>query len=104
MPVVYDTVNIGRAIPRDKNCGHEMAIVGEPCNVDAHANFSDLFMTNICAWMCVHMYCTHCTLYSCLVDGSEHRIHPGDTTHTHMTQDTRHKTQTKSNVELGFPD
>ena len=23
-----------------------MAIVGEPCNVDAHANIPDLFMTN----------------------------------------------------------
>jgi len=82
-----------------------MAIVGEPCNVDAHANFPDLLMTNVYPRLCVHMYgthYTHCTLhytlYTCLVDRSEHCIHPGDTTH-----DT-HKTQSDSNVELRFPD
>ena len=55
-------------------------MVGEPCNVDAHANFPDLLMTNVCPWLCVHMYCT---LYSCLVDQSEHHIHD-----THKKQDT----------------
>ena len=28
-----------------KNVGHDMAIVGEPCNGDAHANIPYLFMT-----------------------------------------------------------
>ena len=39
---------------------------------------------------------------SFLSDRLEHRIHPGDTTHTdrHYT----HITHTESNVELGFPD
>ena len=67
------------------NAGQDMTIVGEPCNVDAHANFSALFMTNVCPRLCVHMYCAHCT-YRCLVDRSQHLIHPGDTTHdTHKT-------------------
>ena len=58
----------------------------------------------------IHVYvvpttvCTH-VLYTLIVtvqlsflsDRSEHRIHPGDTTHTHSTQ-------TESDVELGFPD
>ena len=65
-----------------------------------------------CQYTCsIHVYvvpmavCTH-VLYTLIVtvqlsllsDRSEHRIHPGDTTHTH-THDTRHTT----NVELGFP-
>ena len=28
---------------KDKNAGHEMAIVGEPCNVDAHAKIPALY-------------------------------------------------------------
>ena len=33
---------------RDKNAGHDMAIVGEPCNTDAHAQISALFMSMFC--------------------------------------------------------
>ena len=40
----------------EKNAGHEMAIVGEPCNVDAHAIIPALFITM--PMLCVHMYCT----------------------------------------------
>ena len=41
-----------------KNAGHDMAKVGEPCNVDAHANnIPALFM--LCPRLCLHMYCTH---------------------------------------------
>ena len=69
------------------------------------------------SWVCrVHCLCYVCTLilyigllYCTVVqkflsDRSEHRIHPGDT--THHTSDTTHDitTQTESNVELGFPD
>ena len=28
-----------------QNAGHNMAIVGEPCNVDAYANIPSVFMT-----------------------------------------------------------
>ena len=52
-----------------------------------------LLYSSLC---CAHVVCTHvlynCTywlwLYSCLVDWSEHRIHPGDTTQTWHTHDT----------------
>ena len=30
-----------------KNAGQNMAIVGEPCNVDAHANIPALFITEL---------------------------------------------------------
>ena len=73
-----------------------MAIVGEPCNVDAHAIIPALFMTMLCPRLCVHMYCTpycDCTVVS-LTDQSIASIQ--GTPHTH--------TQTESNVELGFPD
>ena len=33
-----------------------MAIVGEPCNVDAHANIPDLFMTTECFRFIVKMF------------------------------------------------
>ena len=85
----------------NKNAGHEMAKVGEPCNVDAHANILALFMTMLCPWLCVHMYCTpdcDCTVVS-LTDQRIASIHgTPHSTHTHMTH--THKT----NVELGFPD
>ena len=42
----------------EKNAGHNMAIVGEPCNVDAHANNPGLFMTMLCPQLCVRLYCT----------------------------------------------
>ena len=74
---------------RGKNANHEMALVGEPCNVNSHANIPALFKTMLCPWLCVHMYCTHWLwLYSCLINQSEHRIHPEDTTYTHTTQHT----------------
>ena len=31
-----------------KNDGHDMAMVGEPCNGDAHTKIPDLFMTMVC--------------------------------------------------------
>ena len=61
-----------------------------------------------CQYTCsIHVYvvptavCTH-VLYTLIVtvqlsllsDRSKHRIHPGDTTHTH-THDTRHITQSQ---------
>ena len=88
---------------KDKNSGHDMAIVGEPCNVNSHANIPALFMTILCLCLGVQIYCTHWLWqYSCLVGRSEHCIHPGDTTHTSHTHPT-HTKQTESNVELGFP-
>ena len=41
-----------------KNAGHEMAIVGKPCNVDAHAKIPALFITMLCPH-CAHVVCTH---------------------------------------------
>ena len=59
---------------KSKKAGHNMAIVGEPRNVDAPANIPDLFMTMLCTRLCVHMYCKYWLwLFSCLVDWSEHR-------------------------------
>ena len=46
-----------------KNAGHNMAIVGEPCNADAHAKITALFMSMLCPRLCVHMYCTHCVFF-----------------------------------------
>ena len=42
-----------------KNAGHDMAIVGEPCNADTHAKIPALFISMLCLRLCVHMYCTH---------------------------------------------
>ena len=69
-----------------------MAIVGELCNINAHAKIPAIFITMLCP-RCAHVVCTHVLynttywlwLYSCLVDRSEHRIHLGDTTHTWHT-------------------
>ena len=47
-----------------KNAGHEMAIVGEPCNVDAYAKIPALFRTMLCPRLGVHM--TH-ALYTLTV-------------------------------------
>ena len=80
-----------------------MAIVGEQCNVDAHANNPGLFMTMLCPRLCVRLYCTpvhtdcDCTVVS-LTDQSIVSIQ--GTPHKHDT----HMTQTKSNVEPGFLD
>ena len=46
-------------IIKAKNAGHDMAIVGEPCNAAAHAKIPALFMSILCPRLCVHMYCTH---------------------------------------------
>ena len=49
------------------------------------------------------LYTLILTLQLCfLSDRLEHRIHPGDTTHTDTTHHTPHNTE--SNIELGFPD
>ena len=48
-----------QATIKTKNAGHEMAIVREPCNVDAHAKIPALFRTMLFPWLCVHMHCTH---------------------------------------------
>ena len=80
-----------------------MAIAGEPCNVDAHANNLGLLMTMLCPQLCVCLYCTpvHTDCDSTVVSLTDQSITSiqgtPHTTHTHMTQ-------TKSNVELGFPD
>ena len=64
-----------------------MAIVGEPCNGDAHAKIPALFMPPA---VCTHvLYTLIVTVQlSFLSDQSEHRIHPGDTT-THHTPHTQ---------------
>ena len=55
-------------INEKKNAGHNMAKVGEPCNVDAHAKIPALFRTRLCPRLCVHMHCTHWLwLYSSVV-------------------------------------
>ena len=41
-----------------KNAGHEMAKVGEPCNVAAHAKIPALFITMLCP----------CCVYTCTVE------------------------------------
>ena len=38
-----------------KNAGHEMAIVGEPCNANAHAKIPALFISMLCP-CCVDTY------------------------------------------------
>ena len=65
-----------------------MAIVGEPCNGDAHAKIPALFMPPA---VCTHvLYTLIVTVQlSFLSDRSEHRIHPGDTTHHTHTTHTR---------------
>ena len=81
-----------------------MAIVEEPCNVNAHAKIPALCWAHAVPRLCVHMYCTtvhtdwDCTVVL-LADQSIASIQ--GTPHTHYTL---HTTQTKSNVELGFPD
>ena len=65
-----------------------MAIVGEPRNVNTHANNPE----SIHDYVVPTAVCTH-VLYKLIVtvqlsfpsDQSEHRIHPGDTTHTPHT-------------------
>ena len=42
-----------------KNAGHDMAIVGEPCNVDAHAKILASFMTMLC-----HDFVYTCTVHT----------------------------------------
>ena len=86
-----------------KNAGHYMAIFGEPCNDDAHTNNPGLFMTMLCPRQCVRLYCTpvhtdcDCTVVL-LTNQSIASIQR--TPHTHDT----HTQDTKSDVELGFPD
>ena len=70
-----------------------MAIVREPCNVDAHAKIPALFMSLLYPQLCVRTHVLYTLIVtvqlSFLSDRSEHRIHPGDTTthtpHTHHT-------------------
>ena len=73
-----------------------MAIVEEPCNVNAHADILALFMTTA---VCTHvLYTLIVTVQlSFLSDRSEHRIHPGDTT-THHTPHTTHTPHTQSQM------
>ena len=40
----------------EKNAGHDMAKVGEPCNADHHAKIPTLFMSILCPQLYVHMY------------------------------------------------
>ena len=41
---------------KEKNAGHDMAIVWEPFNIDTHANILALIMIELCPQLCVHMY------------------------------------------------
>ena len=68
----------------DKNNGHDMAIVGEPCNVDTHANIHDLFMTMLCPQLCVLNTCTVTVQLSCWLTRASD---PSRGHHTH----TRHR-------------
>ena len=70
-----------------------MFIFGEPCNVDAHAKIPALFMTILCPRLCVSTVQTYCTVVL-LTNQSIASI---------QGHHTPHNTQTKSNVELGFP-
>ena len=55
--------NLAQTKNLSKNVGHGMAIVGEPCNVDAHAKIPAQFITML--WpRCAHVVCTH-VLYNC---------------------------------------
>ena len=72
-----------------KNAANNMANVGKPCKVDDHDNYPALFMTTLCPRLGVHVL----WLYSCLVDQSEHCIHPGDI--TLHTGDTTHTDKVK---------
>ena len=91
--------------PVIKNAGHHMAIVGKPCNVEAHAKNPGLFMTMLCLQLCVRMYCTpvhtdyDCTVVS-LTDQSIASIQR--TPHMTHTRHIQYTHKTKSNVELGF--
>ena len=54
-----------------------MAIVEEPCNVDAHTNIPALFLTMLCLWLCVQ--CTHVltlTRQGRWVSGEASSFHP----------------------------
>jgi len=70
-----------------KNAGHDMAIVREPRNVDAHANISDLFMTMLCPRLCV---LTVTVQLSCWLVRALHPSRGHHTWHTRTwhTQDT----------------
>ena len=67
-----------------KSAGHEMAIVGEPCSVDAHAKIPSLFITMLCP----------CCVHTCTVRLSHWPIrasHPSRGHHTHITHHTPHR-------------
>ena len=87
--ITQSEIGAGRTQWNKKKAGHNMAIVGEPRNVNTHANNPEsihdyVVPTAVCTL--VLYTCTHWLwLYSCLVDRSEHRIHLGDTTHTWHT-------------------
>ena len=38
-------------------CSDKWTITANHCNVNAHANYLALFLTVLCLWLCVHMYC-----------------------------------------------
>ena len=84
------TLLIGVGTPHNinrKNASHYMAIVGEPCNVEAHANIPALFITMLCPRLCAHMCCTPDCDYTVvsLTDLSIASIQ--GTPHTHDTRD-----------------
>ena len=69
-----------------------MAIVGEPCNADAHAKIPALFITMLYP-RCAHIVCTHvlynCTLWLWLYSWSIRASHPSRGHNTHMTHTQR---------------
>ena len=78
-----------------------MAIVGEPCNADAHAKIPALFISMLCP-CCVDTYTVQLYTLTVTVQLSHWPIrasHPSRGHHTHTHDTHTHKTQTKSNVE-----
>ena len=75
-----------------KNSGHDMAIVGEPCNADAPAKIPALFIP----MLCVHMYCTtvHTDCDCTVVSLTYQSINPiQGTPHTLQTPHIHRQTQ-----------
>ena len=69
------------------------------CNVSPRANIPAILMTGLCAGLCVHMHCSFSMNLATVVSWSA-RASVLSLQHLNLTP---HTTQTKLNVELGFP-